>query len=66
LLDLAAPFLAQKGECFFLKGKKARRELTESQKKWKMTVKTHPSLSDPSGTILQIGDLGYHNEFFAR
>ena len=66
LLGLAAPFLAEKGEMFFLKGKKARDELTDSQKKWKMSVKIHPSLSDPSGTILQIGGLGRQNDFFTE
>ena len=66
LLDLAAPLLAKKGECFFLKGKKARQELTESRKKWKMTVKTYPSLTDPSGTLLKIGGLGRRNDLFTE
>ncbi len=63
LLNYAAPILSKEGECFFLKGIKATEELTESQKKWKMTVKTYPSLSDPSGTLLKIGGLERRNEF---
>ena len=39
----------------FLKGRRVEEELTAARKAWKMKIKTVPSRSDPSGTILLIG-----------
>lgn len=56
LLELAAPHVAEGGRCLFLKGRQAGDELTQGRKYWTMTVTRHPSLSDPLGAILEIGD----------
>ena len=45
----------------FLKGQNVGAELTEAHKSWKMKVRQHPSLSDPSGVILEIRELAHAN-----
>ena len=57
LLGYAQPFLNINANCLFLKGKKAKEELTESQKKWTMTITRIESVSHSSGTILKLGDI---------
>ena len=57
LLDYAEPFLERKAICLFLKGNKVEEELTESKKKWKMTITRIESASHSSGTILKLGDI---------
>jgi len=57
LLRHAAPFVENGGYALFLKGRRAREELTEAAKAWKMQVDCIPSRSDPSGTILHVGDI---------
>ena len=57
LLEFASKHLKPSGHCFFLKGGKAHQELTEAKRNWKMAVEKIPSITQPSGTILKIGDL---------
>jgi 16S rRNA (guanine527-N7)-methyltransferase len=54
LLDHAIRFLKPGGKCVFLKGARQADELTEAQKTWHMNVTERPSLSDPSGVILEV------------
>jgi 16S rRNA (guanine527-N7)-methyltransferase len=54
LLDHAVRFLKPGGKCVFLKGARQADELTEARKTWHMSVTERPSLSDPSGTILEV------------
>jgi 16S rRNA (guanine527-N7)-methyltransferase len=54
LLDLASRHLAPGGLCLFLKGRTAPEELTVACETWTLNVSRVPSLSDPSGVILQI------------
>jgi 16S rRNA (guanine527-N7)-methyltransferase len=55
LLDYAAPLLAPRGVCLFLKGKQVDRELTALRKGEKIAVERFASRSDPTGVILLIG-----------
>jgi 16S rRNA (guanine527-N7)-methyltransferase len=57
LLAYAERLLGPGGICLFLKGATVEDELTAAQKTWRMTVERLPSLSDPSGTILRIGNV---------
>lgn len=54
LLALAAPHLAPDGRCLFLKGRGVDGELTASEETWMMRATRIPSVSDPSGTLLQL------------
>jgi 16S rRNA (guanine527-N7)-methyltransferase len=54
LLELAEPFLAPHSILLFPKGRAVAEELTEARKEWKMHEMQHASVSDPSGTILQL------------
>ena len=62
LLPLIHPILESEGYCLLLKGKNALEELTESQKKWKMSVKNIPSQTSDSGMILNVRNLSPKNE----
>jgi 16S rRNA (guanine527-N7)-methyltransferase len=57
LLTYAEPFLRPGTICLFLKGSAVDAELTEAANRWRMTVERLPSASDPSGTILRIGQV---------
>lgn len=57
LVNLSKPFLKKDSVCLFLKGKSVENELAESQKYLTYKCERHPSLSDPSGSILLIRDL---------
>jgi 16S rRNA (guanine527-N7)-methyltransferase len=57
LVELAAPFMGPAGVALFPKGAGARRELTEAAKAWHMTVRSFPSLSDPSGVVLELSEV---------
>ena len=57
LLAYAQPFQGKQTRNLFLKGQSVGAELTEAHKSWKMNIRQHPSCSDPSGTILEIGEL---------
>lgn len=54
LLDHAVRFLKPAGKCVFLKGARQADELTDARKSWHMRVTERPSLSDPSGVILEV------------
>ena len=54
LLDQAEAFLDTHSILLFLKGKTVGEELTEAAKGWKMRATLHPSVSDPSGTVLRL------------
>lgn len=58
LLDLAAPYLTEKTQCFFLKGNKLNEELTFANQSWNIVYETIPSITDPSGCILKISEVG--------
>ena len=62
LIGWAHDMLTQDGVCLFHKGQYVDRELTESQKKWTMACKSHPSLSDPGGVILEISGIGRRHD----
>lgn len=57
ILDYAEPFLGAETVCLFLKGRRAREELTKAKKKWTMQVQNITSLSSPSGTVLRLDHL---------
>lgn len=57
LLDLAAPFIGEKGTGLFLKGAQAEEELTQAQRHWTMRLDKRASISDPAGTILIVSHL---------
>ncbi len=57
LLPLARRHLADNGECLFLKGATVESELTAIDRIWNSSVETIPSVTDPSGVVLRIGDI---------
>jgi len=59
LLRYAQHFAGSKSVCLFLKGQNVGLELTEAHKHWKMSLQQHPSLTDPSGSILEIRELAH-------
>ncbi len=54
LLDQAENLVDTHSILLFLKGKTVGEELTEAAKGWKMRATLHPSVSDPSGTVLRL------------
>jgi 16S rRNA (guanine527-N7)-methyltransferase len=61
LLGYAHPFLGPNSVCLLLKGQNVGSELTEAHKYWKMKVRQIPSLTDPSGVILELRELAPHD-----
>jgi 16S rRNA (guanine527-N7)-methyltransferase len=57
LLDFAAPFMKEGGQCLFLKGKSWQEELTSAEKNWRMRAERIPSRTDPEGAILKISEV---------
>lgn len=57
LLNYASRFVSPTTACLFLKGKNIDSELTEAMKNWRMTVERIASRSDPSGSILRLGQI---------
>lgn len=57
LLTLAERSIGPNTICLFLKGERVEDELTLARKQWRMTVERLPSASDPSGTILRLGQI---------
>ena len=57
LLGYAQHFAGPHTTCLFLKGQNVVSELTNARKFWKMKVQQHPSLTDPSGVVLEIREL---------
>ena len=58
LLSLAGRFLGPGSTCLFLKGASAHAELTEAARHWHIMPALVPSLSDPSGVVLQLKEVG--------
>ncbi|MEZ5667980.1 MAG: 16S rRNA (guanine(527)-N(7))-methyltransferase RsmG [Alphaproteobacteria bacterium] len=54
LLALAAPFLAEKSQCLFLKSQDIASELTAATKHWRFDATQTPSISDRRGLVLRI------------
>jgi 16S rRNA (guanine527-N7)-methyltransferase len=54
LLDQVGRFIETHTILLFLKGKTVDEELTEARKAWNMRATPHQSVSDPSGTVLQL------------
>jgi 16S rRNA (guanine527-N7)-methyltransferase len=54
LLGYAQNFAGPDAVCLFLKGQNLAVELTQARKNWKIQALEHPSLSDPSGVVLEI------------
>jgi 16S rRNA (guanine527-N7)-methyltransferase len=61
LLGYAQHFANPNSVCLFLKGQNVGSELTEAHKSWKMDVRQIPSLTDPSGVILELRELSPHD-----
>jgi 16S rRNA (guanine527-N7)-methyltransferase len=61
LLDYAAPLMGPNSVCLFLKGQNVGSELTEAAKYWNIKASQNPSLSDPSGAIVELRELGRHD-----
>ena len=61
LLGYAQHFLGPNSVCLFLKGQNVGSELTEAHKSWIMGVRQIPSLTDPSGVILELRELSSHD-----
>ena len=57
LLGYAQHFTGPNSVCLFLKGQNVGSELTEAHKSWNMKVRQIPSLTDPSGVILELREL---------
>ena len=57
LAAYAQRFVGPNTVCLFLKGQNVGSELTETRNSWRMTLQSHASLSDPSGTVLEIHGL---------
>lgn len=57
LLGYAQPFFGPNSVCLFLKGQNVGPELTEAHKSWKMKARQIPSLTDPTGVILELREL---------
>ena len=62
LLLYANPMLKKGGQCLFLKGKKWRKELTETKKNWIIKESLIPSLSEPSGMVVKLEEIGQRND----
>ncbi len=60
LLPLAARFEGPQTRFLFLKGERAREELTRARKAWTMTLACHKSRSDPRGVILELRQVFRH------
>lgn len=54
LLALAERFLTSDSVCLFLKGKSGEHELTDARVSWHMVAEMFPSLSEPTGMVLQL------------
>jgi 16S rRNA (guanine527-N7)-methyltransferase len=58
LLKYAHSFFGPNSLCLFLKGQNVGPELTEATKYWNMKASLTPSLTDPSGAIVVVRELG--------
>ena len=62
LLGYAHRFTGPSTVCLFLKGQNLGQELTEAHKCWNMRASQSPSLSGPSGAILEVRELEPHDQ----
>jgi len=61
LLGYAQNFSGPGSVSLFLKGQNVGSELTEAHKYWNIKVRQIPSLTDPSGVILELRELSPHD-----
>ena len=61
LLGYAQNFVGPDSVCLLLKGQNVGSELTEAHKSWNMKLRQIPSLTDPSGVILELRELSPHD-----
>jgi 16S rRNA (guanine527-N7)-methyltransferase len=61
LLGYAQHFAGPDSVCLFLKGQNLGSELTEAHKSWRMEFRQFPSLTDPSGALLELRELSPHD-----
>ena len=61
LLEMSEGFRGANTQCLFLKGGQVEAELTDASRAWTMRIERFPSLSDPSGCILQLEDIVGHS-----
>jgi hypothetical protein len=54
LLELAERFLTADSVCLLLKGESVAGELTNARVSWHMALEMWPSLSGPTGVVLQL------------
>jgi 16S rRNA (guanine527-N7)-methyltransferase len=54
LLELAAPFFYSGAAGLFPKGRRALQEAAEARRTWQFELRTHASMTDPDGRILEI------------
>lgn len=54
LLKYASLHMTEDGVAIFPKGKTAEDEIVDAKRKWTFDLKTHPSITDPNGTILLV------------
>ncbi len=59
LLTYAHTFWGPSTVGLFHKGQNVGAELTDARKSWRITTRRHPSLSDPSGVILEVRELQF-------
>ena len=57
LLDMTARHLRPGGRAFFPKGSGWRAEVGDALADWRFSVQNHPSITEQSGVVLEIGDL---------
>jgi 16S rRNA (guanine527-N7)-methyltransferase len=62
LLACAEPFFRPTTIGLFLKGRTLERELTACRKRWNMTAKAIPSLSDEAGVVLKLEGISRRHE----
>jgi 16S rRNA (guanine527-N7)-methyltransferase len=59
MLGYAQRFCVPGTVCLFPKGQSVAAELTDARKSWRMKLSQHQSVTDPSGVILEIRELGH-------
>ncbi len=59
LLAYAQHFVGPGTVCLFLKGQNLGVELTKTHKSWRMKTRQHPSVTHPSGVVLEVRELAH-------
>ncbi len=54
LLQLARPFFSAGTAGLFLKGREVEAEIAEARKAWRFEATLHPSLTEPSGRVIEL------------